>query len=130
MTDETSIRHLQQQWFLATSTGDIETICDLMTDDVVFLTPGRPPFGKQAFVESFNAAQELVAIECNGTYEEVVVTGDFAYATARLRITVTPKSGAASKHLTGNTLSIFKKSNDGKWKLCRDANLLTPETVK
>ena len=130
MTDEPAIRHLQQQWFLATSTGDIETICDLMTDDVVFLTPGRPPFGKQAFVESFNAAKELVAVECNGTYEEVVVTGNFAYATARLRITVNPKSGAEPKQLTGNTLSIFKKSNDDKWQLCRDANLLSPETVK
>jgi uncharacterized protein (TIGR02246 family) len=130
MTDETAIRHLQQQWFRATTAGDVETICDLMTDDVIFLTPGRPPFGKQAFVEAFNAAKDLFAMECNGTYEEVVVTGGFAYATSRLRITVTPKSGAASRHLTGNTLSIFRESSNGQWQLCRDANMLTPDTLK
>ena len=75
MNDETAIRTLQRKWFQATTEGDIETICDLMTDDVVFLTAGRPPFGKLAFIESFNSAKERVAMECNGTYEEVVVVG-------------------------------------------------------
>jgi ketosteroid isomerase-like protein len=29
--------------------GDVPALLALMTDDVVFVTPGRPPFGKAEF---------------------------------------------------------------------------------
>jgi uncharacterized protein (TIGR02246 family) len=129
MSDESAIRELQRTWFRATEDGDIATISSLMTDDVVFLTPGRPPFGLQEFIESFQAMSLHVSMRCNGEYEEIVVTGDFAYARARLDIMVTPKNGGVPKHLSGNTLSILRRCGDGKWKLCRDANLLTPTST-
>lgn len=53
MTDISAIRELQQIWFRATEDGDIATISGLMADDIVFLTPGRPPFGRQEFIEAF-----------------------------------------------------------------------------
>ena len=61
MTDESGIRQLQRTWFRATMDGDVATISDLMTDDVVFLTTGRAPFGRQEFIDSFNAMKENVA---------------------------------------------------------------------
>lgn len=125
MTDEESIRNLQIEWFRATMNGDIATVEDLMTDDVVFLTPGRAPFGRQEFIESFQAMKQHVAMNCAGEYIEVVVDGDLAYALARLDITVTPKNGGDVKKLAGNALSVFKRMPDGKWRLSRDANLLT-----
>ena len=126
MTDESAIRELQQIWFRATMNGDVATISDLMTDDVVFMTTGRLPFGRHEFIESFKAMKEHVAINCNGEYEEIVVVGDLAYAQAKLDITVTPQNGSAPKHLSGNSLSILKRCVDGKWRICRDANLLAP----
>ncbi len=126
MTDDSAIRELQQTWFRATEDGDIATIRGLMTDDIVFLTPGRPQFGRQEFVESFQTMNDHVAMQCNGEYEEIIVTGDFAFARARLDIIVTPKNGGVPIHLSGNALSVLRRSTDGKWKLCRDANLLTP----
>ncbi|MCA9038227.1 MAG: SgcJ/EcaC family oxidoreductase [Planctomycetaceae bacterium] len=126
MTDDIAIRDLQRTWLRATEDGDIATISGLMTDDVVFLTPGRPPFGRQEFIQSFQGMIGQVAMHCRGEYEEIIVTGDFAYARARLDITVTPKIGGVPKHLSGNTLSILRRSPNGEWKLCRDANLLTP----
>ena len=128
MTDDSAIRELQRTWFRATEDGDIATISGLMTDDIVFLTPGRPPFGRQEFIESFQGMIDHVAMHCNGEYEEIIVTGDFAYTRARLDIIVTPKNGGVPKHLSGNTLSILRRSTDGKWKLYRDANLLTPKS--
>ena len=106
--------------------GDITTISGLMTDDILFLSPGRPPFGRQEFIESFQGMIDHVAMSCNGEFEEIIVAGDFAYARARLDIIVSPKNGGVPKHLSGNTLSILRRSSDGKWKLHRDANLLTP----
>lgn len=126
MTDESAIRELQRTWFRATEDGDITTITGLMTDDIVFLSPGRPQFGRPEFIESFRTMKEHVAMQCNGEYEEIIVSGDFAFARARLEIIVTPKNGGVPKHLSGNTLSVLQRCVDGKWRLCRDANLLTP----
>jgi uncharacterized protein (TIGR02246 family) len=47
--DERSIRELLTKWFDATEKGDTQTVLSLMTDDVVFMVPGREPFGKEAF---------------------------------------------------------------------------------
>lgn len=66
MTDEDSIRDLQRKWFHATMNGDVAYIDDLMTDDIVFLAPGRAPFGRQEFIESFKAMKEQVALKCDG----------------------------------------------------------------
>ena len=129
MTDENAIRELQRKWFQATMNGDIATISELMTDDVVFLTPGRDPFGRNAFLESFTSMKEHVTIECGGEYLEIIVDGDLAVATTRLNIKVTPKNGNAAKHLAGNTLSVFARQADGRWTLSRDANLLTPKST-
>jgi len=50
MTDnERAIRELVATWMTASQAGDIDTVLGLMTDDVVFMVPGREPFGKEAF---------------------------------------------------------------------------------
>lgn len=127
MTDQEAIRDLQRRWFHATQNGDVTGLADLMTDDVVFFTSGRAPFGREAFLDSFRAMQESVVLSCNGEYLEVIVAGDLAYATARLDITVTPKSGGPIKQLAGNALSVFRRMPDGSWRLARDANLVAPK---
>lgn len=126
MTDESSIRELQQAWFRATMDGDVSSIRELMSDDVVFLTVGRPPFGRDEFIDSFTHMSAHVSMQCSGELDEVVVSGDVAFARAHLNVIATPNDGGPAKHLSGNTLSVFRRSAEGKWRLCRDANLLTP----
>jgi uncharacterized protein (TIGR02246 family) len=41
--DEQAIRNLVDTWIAATGAGDLSTVLSLMTDDVVFMVPGRPP---------------------------------------------------------------------------------------
>ena len=43
--DERAIR----EWMAATKAGDVATVLGLMSDDVVFMVPGREPFGKRQF---------------------------------------------------------------------------------
>lgn len=126
MTDEKAIRELQRTWFQATIDGDIDVISDLMTDDVVFLTPGRAPFGKQEFIQSFKTMKDHVAIDCDGEYIEILINGDTAYATSRLAIQVTPKKGGTAKLLAGHALSVYQRCSDANWRLARDANMVTP----
>ena len=48
-TDKHQIRELVETWMTASKAGDLAAVLDLMTDDVIFMTPGRAPFGKGEF---------------------------------------------------------------------------------
>jgi uncharacterized protein (TIGR02246 family) len=120
--DERAIRDLVATWMEATRNGDAVTVLSLMTDDVVFLTPGREPFGKKEFAASF-AAQKGMKVDGESDVREVQVEGDRAYARAFLKVTVTPASGAPVRR-AGWTLTVFEKGDDRRWRVARDANLL------
>ena len=124
--DEQEIRRLIETWMAATKAGDVETVLGLMTDDVVFLVPGRPPMSKPEFAAASQAQATGAAPRFDGTSEiqEIKVLGDWAFMWTRLSVTVTPPAGAPMKR-AGHTLSVLRKVN-GKWLLARDANMLAP----
>ena len=124
--DEQAIRELLDSWFKASRSGDLATVLDLMTDDVVFMVPGRQPFGKEAFAAA-SEGMKNVRIEGTSDIEELRVLGDWAYFRSRLKVTMAMPGGAAPMRRSGHTLTILRKEPDGRWRLARDANLLTEE---
>ena len=44
--DEQGIRDLIDNWLRATAKGDIAGLMTMMADDVIFLTPGQAPMGR------------------------------------------------------------------------------------
>ena len=124
-TDEDAIRQLVTDWLDASRAGDTDKVLSLMTDDVVFLTPGHPPMrGKAAFAAS-QASVKSFDIQARGEIEEITVLGDWAWMWTRLTVTMTPKGGGPPVERAGNTLSILSK-RDGAWMIARDANMLAP----
>ncbi|MET0653076.1 MAG: SgcJ/EcaC family oxidoreductase [Hyphomicrobiaceae bacterium] len=121
--DERAIRELVAKWMAASQAGDTSTVLSLMTDDVVFMVPGREPFGKEAFAAASKDMQG-VRIEGKSDIRELKVLGDWAYLRSYLEVTVMPAGGNAVER-SGYTLTIFQKQPDGRWLLARDANLLT-----
>jgi len=121
--DERAIRELVATWMMASQAGDIDTVLGLMTDDVVFMVPGREPFGKEAFAA---ASQGMSGMRMVGSSDirELVVLGDIAYLRNHIALTVTPPGGAPMRR-AGYTLTILRKGPDGRWRLARDANLLS-----
>ena len=94
-----------------------------MTDDVIFMIPGRNPFGKELFAASF---KELKGFEGSSEIKEIKVLGDWAYLRNYLEVRVAP-SGSTPIRRSGYTLTILRKAPDGRWRLARDANLLAPQ---
>jgi uncharacterized protein (TIGR02246 family) len=121
--DERAIRELVAKWMAASQAGDTATVLSLMTGDVVFMVPGREPFGKEAFAAASKDMQG-VRIEGKSDIRELKVLGDWAYLRSYLEVTVMPAGGNAVER-SGYTLTIFQKQPDGRWLLARDANLLT-----
>jgi uncharacterized protein (TIGR02246 family) len=124
--DEQQIRQLVATWHAATKAGDVDTVLDLMVDDVVFLLPGRPPMRKDEFASLSRIPPGKAPPKMDSTQEiqEIQVAGDWAFMWTKLSVSVTPPGGQIMER-AGHTLTVLKRVN-GKWLLARDANLLAP----
>ena len=123
--DEQAIRALHTTWIAAVNTGDLPLLLTLMTDDVVFLSPGQPPFGRDRFRTHFPTAHEQSRILCTSDLVEVVVVGEVAYTVCRDSLSVTPRAGGEAMALAGHRLTVYRKQPDGRWLLARDAHTLS-----
>jgi uncharacterized protein (TIGR02246 family) len=130
MSDEQQIRQLVTTWMTATKVGDVDTVLGLMTDDVVFLIPGRAPMQKNEFATLSRVPSGVTppAIEGKSEIQEIQIAGDWAFLWTQLSVTVTPPDGAPIER-AGHTLTVLRRVN-GKWLLARDANLLAPVNQK
>jgi len=124
--DERAIRALVANWMAASKAGDLDTVLSLMADDVIFMVPGREPFGKEEFAAASQGMKDF-RIEGASEIEELKVVGDWAYLRNRLTVTMSPEGGQPMLRRTGYTLSILRKEKDGRWLLVRDANLLAKQ---
>lgn len=124
--DKQAIRDLVDRWMQASRTGDIATVLSLMTDDVVFMVPGREPFGKEAFAAASQGTGGFT-IDGDSNIVELQVLGDWGYLRNHIDVTVTPPEGPPQRR-SGYTLTIVRRQPDGRWLLARDANLLTPRS--
>lgn len=125
--DEEAIRQVIATWMRSTAEGDGRTVLSLMADDVVFLVPGRPPFGREVFEAAADAPPPPFRVEGESNVREIHVNGDWAWCWTELRVVTTPVDGGEPTRRRGHTLSIFQRLPDGRWVLARDANLLAPE---
>ena len=122
--DERKIREIHSTWITAVNAGDLVRLLTLMADDVVFLNPGRAPFGRDQFSANFSAAHQQFRIGRISEVEEVVVVGEVAYTRSRDALSVTPRAGGKATQLAGHRITVYRKQPDGRWFLARDAHTL------
>ena len=121
------VRAVHGAWIEAVNAGDLARLLTLMSEDAVFLTPGREPSGRKEFVSNFSAAQEKLRVRCVSELREVVVAGAIAHAWSRDEVSVSPREGGESVRLAGHRLTVFRREATGRWLLARDAHTLTAQ---
>lgn len=124
--DEKAIRALIEKWVSASATSDVSAMLSLLANDMVFIIPGRPPFGKKEFTAAWDGPMKGAKVEANAKVEEVLVSGDLGCTRTRLRVRIVMPDGSSSS-AKGYTMTLFRRQSDGHWLFARDANLLTPE---
>jgi uncharacterized protein (TIGR02246 family) len=122
--DEQAIRHLVEAWAHATEHGDLAAIEPLMHPDVLFLTAGNEPMGRETFRQRFESMVKSVQIECRPDVCEVQIAGELGYAWTWLQVRVVPRGGGEAIERKGDALAVYRKSAGGEWQLWRDANLV------
>ena len=124
--DEEAIRNLVGTWMVASKKGDLATVLNLMTDDVIFMVPGKEPFGKEEFA-ALNKGMKNVEMESTSEIQEIKVLGEWAWMRNRLKVKITTP-GSKPTIRSGYTLTILRKNSEGAWAIARDANLLAEAT--
>ena len=125
-SDEQEIRTVHSTWIDAVNAGDLARLLTLVAEDVVFLTPGQAPFGREEFSSHFMAAHQQMRICCTSELEEVIVVGEVAYTRSRDALSVTPRAGGKETQLAGHRVTVYRQQRDGRWLLARDVHTLTP----
>ncbi len=83
----------------ASIAGDIDAVLDLMTDDVLFLVPGTPPFGKAQFEAAMRAQSKSIRLDGSAQTLEIQLFGDHAMMRNRLTIEIHARRGDPSNAL-------------------------------
>src|SRR5947208_3668511 len=91
--DERAIREVHSAWIEAVNAGDLARLLTLMAEDVVLLSPGQAPCGRDGFSPGFSAAHQRARIHCVSELQDVVVVGEVAYTLSRDSLSVTPRDG-------------------------------------
>jgi len=125
-TDEQAVRAVIDRWLCSSAAADVDTMLALLADDMVFIVPGQPPFGKEEFKAAWDGPMKGAKVVSDANVEEVLVSGDFGCTRTRLGVQITTADGETSR-AEGYTMTLFRKQSDGRWLFARDANLLTPE---
>lgn len=125
--DEQAIREMVDNWLEASKRGDVKALLNLLADDVLFITPGKEPFGKEHFAGA-NEQMDETKMEPVIDIKEINVAGEWAWMRSFLRVTITPPDGDPTK-LSGHILTILHKRSDGQWVIKRDANFVAPESA-
>ena len=122
--DEREIRGLIDSWIAASKARDLPSLLDMMTDDVVFLTPGRAPFGKAQFAADSEGTNGL-AVDARADVQEIETFGDRAWVWTRIEAVLTAPAEPPRRR-SGFAMSLLRKTADGRWRIARDANLVMP----
>lgn len=143
--DKAAINALRDKVMAAFNSNDAAAIAACYTDDAVVMNPNEASAeGKPAIQASYQATFQQGAAKMAVTPRETEVSGDWAFETGAVSVTVTPKAArkkvasrrAAKKagkpvEVTSRYVVVLKKQADGSWKVHLDiGNSATPRPVR
>ena len=123
-SDRRAIEALNQHDVKAAMSNDINAIVSQWTDDFVIL----PPAGPIVRGRSANAAaaeqgkqqmQALIPVDYDVKFEEIMVTGDYAFEWGTYRGAARPRAGGSDITYSGKLMRILQRQSDGTWKMHR-----------
>lgn len=126
--DYAAIAAIEVEWQEAYGARDFERLADLYTEDGWVMARRRPAMrGREEIGQFFASVAENTRLAVIFDVEELEVIGDHAWNTARFALTYQPMSGGEPIHDFGRALIIYKKGDDGRWRIHRDMDTPTPD---
>ncbi|MFW6198868.1 MAG: YybH family protein [Acidobacteriota bacterium] len=119
--DERSIREIFKRWFAAMEAADIDELLELVTDHVIFKSPGTPAaVGRNALEDRLDNFHSRFREEVEHDVVEIaLIADDWAYARVLERSHVSARDGDAEADMRGMHLTVLRRTEDG-WRIHRD----------
>jgi len=119
--DETAIRSVMAAYETALNASDTQAVMPLYAEDGVFMPQNAESLiGKVAVRQAYDAVFKAITLKVKFTIAEIVVMAP-QWAFVRTNSAGTQKinaTGATSRE-ANQELFIFKKGDDGKWRIAR-----------
>jgi ketosteroid isomerase-like protein len=122
--DRRAIEALNQHDVKAAMASDIEAIMSQWSDDFVVLPPVGPivrglSANTAAAEQGKEQMQALIPLEYVVDFEEITVTGDYAFEWGTYRGATRPRAGGSDVTFSGKLMRILQRQPDGSWKMHR-----------
>ena len=121
-TDRDAIENVFADTVEAANSGDLEGVLSHFADDVVLMIPEEVPiFGKKLIRPRLQELFDHSEIKCFFTFEEAVVSGDWAFARGYASATADPRDDKRSMKFLRDQecLAVLQKDSTGSWKIAR-----------
>jgi uncharacterized protein (TIGR02246 family) len=121
IANETAIRNVLSSYESALNASNTEAALPLYAEDGVFMAPNnQSAIGKASVQQAYNAVFKAITLKVKFTIAELVVMSP-QWAFVRTNSTGTQKINAtgATSHEANQELFIFKRDDDGQWRIAR-----------
>jgi ketosteroid isomerase-like protein len=131
--DRSAIEALNRHDISAALASDIEAVASQWTEDFVVLPPAGPIVrGRAANLALMTSARpQLEKLEPTAytvDFDEIVVTGDYAFAWGLFRAVVRPRAGGPDVVSSGKLLRVYQRQPDGRWLMHRTMSTMDART--
>ncbi len=122
--DLEAIEKLHQADMAAAKVHDIHTLITLWTDDGILFLPGREPVRGKAAIwdymqKQLPESQKYAISEYHHCFDEIQVSGDWAYEWGIFTGTYRLQSGGPDLHERARLFRVLQRQPDGSWKCHR-----------
>ena len=119
---DAAAHQVHEAYVSAVNSNDLETLLDILTEDVVFQVPNEKPYvGKAALTPWLEGYIANYRTHWEKPVQEFIVDGAWAFERYSFISTDTPIAGGKPFLSTGWGLVIYHRDADGKWRVARDA---------
>jgi uncharacterized protein (TIGR02246 family) len=120
-TDQEAIKSAMSSYEAALNASSTEAAMPLYTEDGVFMAPNnQSAVGKSALRQAYDAVFKAITLKVKFTIAELVVMApQWAYVRTNSAGTQTINATGAVSREANQELFIFKKGDDGKWRIAR-----------
>ena len=131
-TIKQAIKADEAKWIEQFKAKDTEGLAGHYTDDAYFVAPGVTADGSTQIRQVFATASTDPAAQVQFASDRIDVSssGDLAYSRGKFSEKYTDKKTGKVMSDSGTYLSVYKKQDDGSWKMVEDVAAVDPDTVK
>lgn len=119
-TEKAAVLAADQAW--SNTVGDLDTFMSFFAEDARFLPPDGPQAtGRDEIRQSFSALAALpgFSLTWSANFSDVSGGGDLGYSVGTFEMIVDGPGGSPAAR-TGTYTTVWKKQNDGQWKVVSD----------